>query len=974
MQRRAGQVLLVGVLTGAACAGGGGDSLPLPDAVPEAFVEPDADAGVPDSPRVPDVVGPETQEGRGAEALGEGLAGPDEKPFVECDPGEGCFLDPCSDGDDCQSGWCVEHMGDSVCSRTCTAECPSGWTCRQVSDPGSDVVFICVSLQATLCRPCNASADCVGPGGTQDLCVSYGQEGSFCGAPCESDEQCPWGFECAEAETVDGILIEQCKVESGLCPCVGKSVGLSLWTSCSIGNEHGVCKGKRICTEAGLTACDAAVPAEETCNAADDDCDGETDNPPLIAGEYKNICDDANECTEDSCLGGGGCGHEPITGGECGDGDACTAGDHCQDGACVGLPIICDDSDPCTDDVCDGLGGCTVDFNTADCDDEDPCSVADACVQGSCVGYVVDCDCTEDADCLALDDGNPCNGTLVCNTSKLPFLCTVDPETVVVCPQDEGPEGVCTKNVCDPQTGKCMQAPDHEGFFCDDGDQCTAGDQCVQGDCKGGVPAACDDGNACTDDTCNPAGGCVHLANSAPCDDGNECTVGDTCKKGSCSYASLVDCGDGNPCTSDKCDPVQGCIHDVASGPCDDADFCTVGDHCELGKCAGGQKMACDDGNVCTKDSCSAQAGCQFVPAAGQCDDGNACTQGDTCSAGKCLPGSSKDCDDDEVCTKDTCDPVAGCKHSPATALCDDGNWCTLNDKCVQGKCQGGEVKSCDDGNPCTDDQCSPGQGCLHLFNMDPCEDADGCTLDDTCADGLCKPGAPLNCDDSEVCTQDSCDPIALCQHAPKAGACDDKNACTTQDACSAGKCLGGLPLACDDGKSCTQNLCDPASGCVYVDVVPCCGNSILEGAEECDDGNTNNSDQCSNQCKKITFPCLGDWLVGTPCNGYAGCNPGDPGYHWHGIVGEYACWWHHKNQAWNTTPATNFWALAVHFQLTPGVGKCHWCNNKGSFPGLANMYTCESYFQQNETGAWGWCGETVGYVCILHQNHPVCN
>jgi len=33
-----------------------------------------------------------------------------------CIPGEGCFLDPCTDNAQCQSGWCVDHMGAGVCT------------------------------------------------------------------------------------------------------------------------------------------------------------------------------------------------------------------------------------------------------------------------------------------------------------------------------------------------------------------------------------------------------------------------------------------------------------------------------------------------------------------------------------------------------------------------------------------------------------------------------------------------------------------------------------------------------------------------------------------------------------------------------------------------------------------------------------------------------------------------------------------
>ncbi|MFQ5461501.1 MAG: hypothetical protein ACE5E5_02630, partial [Phycisphaerae bacterium] len=45
----------------------------------------------------------------------------------------------------------------------------------------------------------------------------------------------------------------------------------------------------------------------------------------------------------------------------------------------------------------------------------------------------------------------------------------------------------------------------------------------------GGAPPNCDDGNVCTDDTCDPATGCVNTNNVAACDDGNACTTTDVC-------------------------------------------------------------------------------------------------------------------------------------------------------------------------------------------------------------------------------------------------------------------------------------------------------------------------------------------------------------------------------------------------------------------------------------------------------------
>jgi len=45
---------------------------------------------------------------------------------TECEEGEGCFLAPCKENKDCISGWCVEHLGESVCSIACQEECPAG--------------------------------------------------------------------------------------------------------------------------------------------------------------------------------------------------------------------------------------------------------------------------------------------------------------------------------------------------------------------------------------------------------------------------------------------------------------------------------------------------------------------------------------------------------------------------------------------------------------------------------------------------------------------------------------------------------------------------------------------------------------------------------------------------------------------------------------------------------------------------------
>ena len=135
------------------------------------------------------------------------------------------------------------------------------------------------------------------------------------------------------------------------------------------------------------------------------------------------------------------------------------------------------------------------------------------------------CACKSNADCTAKEDGNLCNGTLVCAPVGNSSACVVDAKTVVKC--DATSNTACLANLCDPKSGLCMAAAQGEGQPCDDGQVCTAKDQCTGGVCLGG-PMNCDDGNSCTLDACNPASGCSHAVEVGPCSDGNACTTGDT--------------------------------------------------------------------------------------------------------------------------------------------------------------------------------------------------------------------------------------------------------------------------------------------------------------------------------------------------------------------------------------------------------------------------------------------------------------
>jgi hypothetical protein len=579
----------------------------------------------------------------------------------------------------------------------------------------------------------------------------------------------------------------------------------------------------------------------ESCNGIDDDCDGDVDEPDFVGGDYVNLCNDDNECTQDICGGEEGCSYVNFDGGECKDGDACTVGDHCLAGACEGSPILCDDENLCTDDSCDGTGGCVFEINAAICDDSNPCTVKDTCEEGICTGFEISCECHSDEDCSALEDGDLCNGTLACDTDGLPFECVVDPESVVLCPEPPpGPSAICLKAACDSATGTCALAADHEGFACEDGDACTVGDQCLEGSCTPGMALPCADDNPCTDDSCDPDSGCLFEPNSSTCSDGSVCTLGDICNDTTCLPGEEpLACDDDNPCTTDSCDPDIGCLHTPNQDSCDDGNPCSLGDHCSNSLCLYDEIKVCDDSNLCTDDSCGPDGECLFALNSAPCDDADLCTTGDQCKLGACEPTDALPCDDGNLCTDDSCNPLTGCTYDFNDSQCSDDNVCTVGDHCAEGWCAAGSVQDCDDGSPCTKDSCDATDGCQYEAFSGPCSNGNPCSLGDTCTNGICFPGnLTLDCDDGNLCTDDHCEAWVGCVNTNNTLPCDDGLQCTVGDKCTAGACVPGQQEAvCNDDNGCTDDSCDDVKGCLYV-----------PNSETCDDGNPCTvNDYCSN-------------------------------------------------------------------------------------------------------------------------------
>ena len=121
----------------------------------------------------------------------------------------------------------------------------------------------------------------------------------------------------------------------------------------------------------------------------------------------------------------------------------------------------------------------------------------------------------------------------------------------------------------------------------------------------------------------------------------------------------------------------------------------------------------------------------------------------------------------------------------------------------------------CDDANPCTDDVCTAGTCVNTNDDTNSCDDADVCNGSESCLAGVCQAGTPLTCDDGNLCTDDSCDPALGCQAVnDDTNICSDGDVCNGLESCSAGTCVSGTPLVCNDGNSCTDDSCDSELGC----------------------------------------------------------------------------------------------------------------------------------------------------------------
>ena len=255
---------------------------------------------------------------------------------------------PCDTADDCNSQYCVEGWEGFVCSRTCETDCQNGWECGQHVGLLPDILFICQPPHPTLCRPCDANMGClVAHDGTAHACIPAGDAGSFCGAVCETDSECPADYFCEAAIDISGNVVQQCQPDNGECTCSGSAVLAEATTTCAASSEIGTCQGQRGCSADGLSACDAPEAQVDLCNGLDDNCDGQIDE--AFAPAACAVTNDAGSCPGfESCSDDG----EVVCEGQVPEAEVCGDG---VDNNCDGL-IDDEGADGCRDYYFDADG------------------------------------------------------------------------------------------------------------------------------------------------------------------------------------------------------------------------------------------------------------------------------------------------------------------------------------------------------------------------------------------------------------------------------------------------------------------------------------------------------------------------------------------------------------------------------------------------------------------------------------------
>lgn len=282
------------------------------------------------------------------------------------------------------------------------------------------------------------------------------------GAPCEDGDACTTEGSCDQGVCVGGVSVicdvgGPCRT-AGCDPAIGCVYDpLADGSACDTDGD--------LCT---VETCDGAgVCVDE---AAAEDCADENDGNPC----WTYVCSPDKGCIKTNF----------VEGVSCEDNNPCTHNDTCIENefgqeTCLGLPILVDDSNACTDDKCEDGAVIHTPIEGAICTPDDGCPGAGICDGGVCeAAGEDDCGCASDEDCPQPED--LCSGPAFCNLAADPPTCAVDASGAVVCPFLPT---ACLTNQCNPDTGTCEETPDDDGTACAPNDPCSPAGACDGGAC-----------------------------------------------------------------------------------------------------------------------------------------------------------------------------------------------------------------------------------------------------------------------------------------------------------------------------------------------------------------------------------------------------------------------------------------------------------------------------------------------------------
>lgn len=182
--------------------------------------------------------------------------------------------------------------------------------------------------------------------------------------------------------------------------------------------------------------------------------------------------------------------------------------------------------------------GCSADnFNNIHLDDDGTSPIETQCVNNltSPPRYIPN-------QALSAFDGQNANGswTIRVSDSVTADTGTLNSWTIILYPQGAGPcSGGCTSN-----------------SQCDDGQWCNGAETCVNSVCQAGTAPNCNDGIACTTDSCNEStDSCNNVPNHSACSDGLFCNGAETCSATLGCQPGTNPCSAGQTCneTTDTC-------------------------------------------------------------------------------------------------------------------------------------------------------------------------------------------------------------------------------------------------------------------------------------------------------------------------------------------------------------------------------------------------------------------------------------